>query len=167
VDASRRGLEERNLLVGIDLDALLLEIAAAAPDSNAGHLLLAALLNLRQAARLVELALTRLALGLLAERIGEAGARLGQHLLLVLVHVDRIGPRRLRLGRRIDFAGPQAPRIVAGRQLPLLRGVEQTLVVLEALLSPCGPPAARWSATGTASVSPGAKVFLPAKKMNE
>jgi len=61
-----------------------------------------------------------------APRVGQARARLGQHLLLVLVHVDRVGPRGLGLRVGVDLAGPQPPRVVrrvirvvlGGRRVP-------------------------------------------------
>jgi hypothetical protein len=41
--------------------------------------------------------------------IGESCACLGEHLLLVLVHVDGVGPRRLGLGRGVDLTRTQLP----------------------------------------------------------
>ena len=88
------------------------------------------------------MSLARLSLGLLALRVGEASARLGQHLELVLVHVDGIGPSGLGLRVGVDLAGLELARIVVlvvelrGRRALerlLLRLVEQVLVALEAL----------------------------------
>ena len=54
-------------------------------------------------------------------------ARLGQHLLLVLVHVHCVGLGGLGLGVRVDLAGPQPPGVVraaaAARRAALLGGV--------------------------------------------
>ena len=82
---------------------------------NAGRLHLAAFLQGCEATSLLQLLFARLALGLLALGVGQAGARLGEHLLLILVHVDRVRPRGLRLGVRVDFAGPQAAWVFVGQ----------------------------------------------------
>ena len=63
---------------------------------------------------LLELLLPGLPLGLLVLRVGQPRPRLRQHLQLVLVHVGRVGPRRLRLGIRVDLARLQLPRVVRG-----------------------------------------------------
>ncbi len=44
--------------------------------------------------------------------IGQARAGLGQHLLLVLVHVHGVRPRWLGLWVRVDFSRSQPPRVV-------------------------------------------------------
>ena len=73
------------------------------------------------------------------------GGTVPTRLLLVLVHVDRVGARRLGLGVRVDLAGPQAARVAhrvrdvvarlarAALAQPRLRLVEQPLVLLHAL----------------------------------
>ncbi|CRK27851.1 hypothetical protein BN1708_004512 [Verticillium longisporum] len=118
-------------------------------DVDAGRLELATLLQRGQTARLLLLPLAGLALGLFALRVGETRTRLAQHLLLVLVEIDRVGPRRLALGVRVELAGPQAPHVVGRGGLRLgavgprqaqaagLAGlglVEELLVALEALV---------------------------------
>ncbi|RNA45155.1 hypothetical protein BpHYR1_047312, partial [Brachionus plicatilis] len=74
---------ERNFLVVLDISSFSAEAAA---DLDAGGLELAPLLQSGEASGLLELALAGLALRLLALGVGEAGARLRQHLELVLVH---------------------------------------------------------------------------------
>jgi hypothetical protein len=76
---------------------------------------LALLLQRRQPPRLLHLLLARLALGLLAARVGQARARLAQHLLLVVVHVHGVGPRRLGLGVGVDLACGGGSRGARGR----------------------------------------------------
>eukprot|EP00962_Isochrysis_galbana_P022508 scaffold6732_cov99-Isochrysis_galbana.AAC.2 len=134
VEVARR----RNLLEG-DLGVVVnaAHLARPAGQLDPGRLELAPLLQRRQPARLLEGLLARLALGLLAARVGQARARLGEHLLLVLVHVDGVGPRRLRLGVRVDLSRPEPPWVVRRRRIARVasprRLVEQPLVVLQAL----------------------------------
>lgn len=112
---------------------------------DASCLELALFLQDGEAAGLLELALAGLALCLFALSICETGARLGQHLLLVLVHVDGIGACRLGFRVGVDFARTQAANVVGARTvvagasktkllvLLCLRLVEQLLVSLETL----------------------------------
>lgn len=100
---------ERHLGVVVDPPTAL----ALAAHVDARGLELALLLQRREAAGLLELRLARLALGLFAARVGEARAGLGEHLLLVLVHVDGVGARGAALGVGVDVARAQAARVVA------------------------------------------------------
>ena len=142
VGGARGGVQGRaaHLLEG---DLRVVVDAAAGPLAarklNARRLELPTLLQRREPPRLLELLLTCLALGLFATCVGKARPSLREHLLLILVHVDRIGARGLALGVRVDLARPEPPRVVRRRRAALLvlasRLVEQTLIVLETLRS--------------------------------
>lgn len=113
---------------------------------DAGSLQLAFLLQDGKATGLFKLAFARLAFGLLALGVGETRAGLGQHLLLVLVHVDGVRARWLGFWVGVDFTRTKPADVVcAGRCLCAGAGqtellallclcvVEQLLVALEAL----------------------------------
>ena len=104
-----RAQVERHLRVVVDAAAAL--VLAAHVDARGFELAL--LLQRREPPRLLELRLARLALRLLAARVGEARARLREHLFFVLVHVYRVGARGAALGVGVDLARAQAARVVA------------------------------------------------------
>ena len=67
--------------------------------------------------------------------VGQAGPGLGQHLLLILVHVHWVRPCGLGLGVWVNLPRPQ-PAGVVPRVVPVLlahRHVQQLLVALQAL----------------------------------
>lgn len=110
-----------------------------------------------QPLRLLQALFTGLSLGLFTLRVCQAGARLRQHLLLVLVHIDGIRPRGLDVRVRVDFSRPQTASVRGLRGIAIasrgLRSVQQLLVVLKALRSRPpddrrnGPPL-RWHELG-------------------
>jgi len=109
VEARGRELLEGHLRVVVHV---LLVAAAEARRVDARGLELALLLERREAPRFVELRLARLAFGLLAARVGQARARLAQHLEFVLVHVDGVGPRGPHLRVGVDLAGAEPPHLL-------------------------------------------------------
>uniref|UniRef100_A0A1I8JJ09 Protein kinase domain-containing protein n=2 Tax=Macrostomum lignano TaxID=282301 RepID=A0A1I8JJ09_9PLAT len=125
VETDRRLLLERRLLVVVDWEFLLGD--AVHSREYAGRAQLAPLLQRGETARFLQLLLAGLALGFLAL------PGLGQHLQLVLVHIDgvRLGGLVLRTG--IDLAGSQPPRVVIAAFVPHLGLVDEELVALQAL----------------------------------
>lgn len=116
----------------------LKHLASAVGQLDPRRLELASFLQRRQAPCLFQLHLPRLALCLLPTCVGKPRTRLGEHLFFILVHVDRIGPRRFTLRVRVDFTWSKAPRVVAGGVLGLAlsatgRLIKQSFVVFQAL----------------------------------
>ena len=104
----------------------------ATGDLDARCLELPPLLERGNAARLLELLLSCLALRLLAASVGETRTCLRQHLFLVLIHVDGVGACWFRLRVRIDLTWPEAARVVA-ILATLCRLVQQPFVVFQTL----------------------------------
>ena len=91
-------------------EPLLLETRATVIDTRRSQL--ATLLVARQTTRQLHVLLAHLSTRLLALCVGETSARLLQHVLLVVVHVDRIWTGRTTFGMGIDFTGSQQTRVV-------------------------------------------------------
>jgi hypothetical protein len=109
-------------------------------DIDPRHLELALLLELGQAPRLLQLLLSGLSLGFLTLGVGKACSTLLEHLLLILVHVDRVWAAWLGLRVGIDFTRSQVSRVVDIVVKVLALGlVKKFLILLDALIS--GPAA--------------------------
>ena len=96
-----------NLDRPIDVDASLFELSL--------------FLQLCQAPRLFQLLLSHFSRRFLTLGVGQARPALLQHLLLIFVHVDRVGPRRLRLRVGINFASQPVSGVVRIVRIPTLR----------------------------------------------
>mmetsp|Transcript_20181 Transcript_20181/g.32242 ORF Transcript_20181/g.32242 Transcript_20181/m.32242 type:complete len:267 (+) Transcript_20181:594-1394(+) len=128
---ARRLSIKRNLAIVVQILGF-----AFAPllQMNARRFQFAPLLQRRQSPRLFQLFLARLALRFLAFGVGQTSARLRQHLLLVLVHVDGVGTRWLRLWMRVNLAWSQTPQMPA-TQLLLRRALDEQFLLGVVLIS--------------------------------
>lgn len=79
---------------------------------DACHLQLSCLLQLSQPPSLINNLLSLFSLGLLTFRICQSNSDFSKHLLLVLIHINRVWPCWLRLRIWVDFSRTQLPQVI-------------------------------------------------------